>query len=40
MTSRFKSIGDDVSFRGSVKLKGLNGFFDMARYIKRFNNDP
>jgi hypothetical protein len=40
MTGRFKSTRDDVSFRGSVKLKGLNGFFDMARYVKRLDNDP
>jgi hypothetical protein len=40
MTGRFKNIGDDVSFRESVKLKGLDGFFDMARYIKCLDNDP
>jgi hypothetical protein len=40
VTGRFKNTGDDVSFRESVKLKGLNGFFDIARYIKRLDNDP
>jgi hypothetical protein len=40
MTGKFKSTGDNVSFRESVRLKGLNGFFDMARYVKRLDNDP
>jgi len=40
MTSKFKSIRDNVSFQGNVKLKGLNGFFNMARYVKCLDNDP
>jgi hypothetical protein len=40
VTGRFKSIGDDVSFRESVKLKGLSGFFDIARCVKCLDNDP
>jgi hypothetical protein len=39
MTSRFKNTGDNVSFRESVRLKGLGRFFDMARYVKRLDND-